>query len=741
MFERLGKSTGTKPVLWITGWILCLGLLVWCCPSADELASHEPKSVLPATEPFNTALEFERNAFPEMASRTRTVLIFEAKEGINEEQSEYLRNLSLQLVNEYAPKYNWSVQSPFIQAYLESRLFASDGCAAMIVVSSDTNYLTLRSVTHVELLEELVRKSLPPGLKFEVTGAGGLGRDLAQAAEEAHKRTTIVTLIALIVILAIVYRAPVAAMVPLGAIGLSVVVAIMILNQLIRLGWSIGTFEKTITVVLLFGSGTDFALFWLAAFREELSVASSRIGASAVATRRTGPAIVTSAATTVCGLLMLVVADLLPSANAGKALAVALAVSLAASLTLVPALAFVLGRCLFWPRRTIPAAQMLEKSKWTPIARWVSARPLGAALTCLVICVCPFWYGWTADYTYDALGVIPANSGTARGEAIAQTHFSAEQLFSWTMIVEDQNGLPGFSKAISRSAEISRKLMEVPGIVDIWSLANPLGIKNNSVTAMLAGTDLGRKKAEPFYFSPDHQALRLEIMNGNAPFSDQAIESYDKAVTAVRNFVGSEKDNGIRIHATGLTPYIVNIKEVAAEDHETVVALVIIVIFLIVLGLIREPVLAVSMLLATMLVYFVSLGVTEWFFVTVMGHDGIDWKVRLFAFVILVAVGQDYNIFLVSRLLQERAGFPPRLAAQRAIAGTGAVISGCGAIMAATLGSLAASGLIFLQELGMAFAVGVLVDTFLIRPVLVPAVYILLHRSEKHSTNKSAPEE
>ena len=732
MFERLGKSTGTRPVLWITAWILCLGLLVWSCPSADELASHEPKSLLPSNEPFNLALEFERTAFPEMASRTRTVLIFEAEDGINETQSDYLRNLSLQIANEHAPKYNWSVQSPFIQAYLESRLVASDGCAAMIVVSSDTNYLTLRSVSHVELLEELVLKSLPPGLKFEITGAGGLGRDLAQAAEEAHQRTTIVTLIALIVILAIVYRAPVAAMVPLGAIGLSVVVAIMILNQLIRFGWSIGTFEKTITVVLLFGSGTDFALFWLAAFREELSAAPSRIEAAAIATGRTGPAILTSAATTVCGLLMLVAADLLPSSNAGKALAVALTVSLAASLTLVPAVAFFLGRYLFWPRPKIPAAQILEKSKWTPVARRVSTNPFGAVLACLVICACPFWYGWTAEYTYDALGVIPANSSTAQGEVIAEKHFSAEQLFSWTLIIEDRNAGEGFLKAVSRSAEISKEILEVPGIVDVWSLANPLGVTNDSVAALLAGTELGRKKAEPFYYSPEPHALRLEIMNGSAPFSDQAIKSYGKAITAVRDFVDGEKEKDLRIHATGLTPYIVNIKEVAASDHKTVVTLVIVVIFLIVLGLIREPVLAASMLLATMLVYFVSLGVTEWFFVTVMGQDGIDWKVRLFAFVILVAVGQDYNIFLVSRLLQERAKFPPRLAAQRAIAGTGAVISGCGAIMAATLGSLAASGLIFLQELGMAFAVGVLVDTFLIRPVLVPAVYILLHRSDKH---------
>ncbi len=710
----------------IAFWMLAAMLLVYLSPNAYEIDRHEPRALFPEDQPYNRALEFESRAFPDTAARTRTVLIFESAERFSDDQQTFFHDLSRRLEHEFAPQHGWSVMSPFTRPLLASRLISADGRAAMIVINSDTNYITRRSVAQVEHLEQIVRNGLPNGVRFEITGQGGLGRDLAAAAEQAHQRTTTVTLVALLAVLALVYRAPLAAVVPLIAIGISVVVAIMLLNICVYFGWEISTFEKTITVVLLFGSGTDFALFWIASFRRAGAHTDDRRLAARQATSIAGPAILASAATTICGLLMLLAADLLPSHNAGRALAIALTVSLVASLTLVPALALLFRRALFWPRRSVDVVEEEAKGCWAAIGGVIADHPRVAVLVCLLLLCWPSVHGCNVSYTYDALGVIPADSSAAKGAEIARQHFNAQQISSWVCMVT----VPGMrdkpGRVLDCSCEVAQFLARQPGVQDVWSLAYPMGMKADSPMAMLANTGLGRGHAEAFYFSKEYDALRFEIMMDTEPFSLEAMASCSSCLDRIANETSAILPGGADVFATGMTPYILNVRDVAAGDQQRVIVLVILVILVIVVSLVKDILMACVMLFATMLVYAVSLGVTEWFFVCFMGQDGIDWKVRLFSFVILVAVGQDYNIFLVSRLLQYRSDYDPHTAVQKAVSQTGSVISSCGIIMAITLGSLAASGLPFLQQLGMAFGVGILVDTFLIRPVFVPAAYLLL---------------
>ncbi|GJM26837.1 MAG: putative membrane protein [Phycisphaerae bacterium] len=737
MLARLGRSVADHPILWIVGWLLVAAGLAVTTPSPEELARIEPRSLLAADEPYNRSLDLERTAFPEIASRTRTVVIFESDAPLSSAHEAFIRNLSNQLQGDMAADRGWTVISPTTQPLMQSRLRSEDGQSVMVVVCSDTNYLTRRSVGDVETIESMIAGSLPDGLRFEITGEGGLGRDLVHSSEEAFERTTHVTLLALLVILVIVYRAPLAASVPLCAIGLSVIVAIMLLNHFTRVGWELGSIEKTIVVVLLFGSGTDYALFWLAEYRSGLGDPAKRFHAASKSTRVTGPAIIASAATTVCGLLMLMAAKLLPSFNAGRALAIALTVSLVAALTLVPAMAVVLGRGLYWPRRRGAAASNQSGRFWKAIARSVVAHPVRSVVCCLLLFAWPIYRGWNVHYTYDALGVIPQDSSAARGQDLAAKHFSSEQLFSWTCILKGDAVASDVTKAVDHSKELARICRKNSHVVDVWSLATPLGDPTRSAAATLAATDIGRNRSQSFYLSTSANALRLEVMLDAPPLSDAAMGSCASVLSDIESWSHQTFSDDVAVYATGLTPYILDIKSVADTDEVRVTGLVIVIIFLIVAFLVRDLLLAVIMIAATLLVFFVTLGVTEWFFVEIMGQGGIDWKVKLFAFVILVAVGQDYNIFLVTRILQEHKLHELPLAVERAIASTGGVISSCGAIMAATLGSLAATGLPFFQELGMAFALGVLVDTFLVRPILVPAALLVI-RGHRQPTLQSA---
>jgi RND superfamily putative drug exporter len=235
-----------------------------------------------------------------------------------------------------------------------------------------------------------------------------------------------------------------------------------------------------------------------------------------------------------------------------------------------------------------------------------------------------------------------------------------------------------------------------------------------------------------FYLSQQHQMLRFEVLIDYLPFSPEAMQlmgRIEQAATAAA--AQSVQAGSVEVVSTGPTPYILAIRDVVSRDQLLVKTLASAVIALIVFALIRDLPLTLFMLAATWLTYGAAIAISQGFFVWVMGYDGLDWKVRLIVFVIIVAVGQDYNIFLVSRLFQEPSDLPDAEAARRAIIRTGSVISNCGLIMAATLGSLWAGQLGLLRQVGFALALGILLDTFFVRPLLLPSFFLATKRRRR----------
>ncbi|MFQ5489726.1 MAG: MMPL family transporter [Phycisphaerae bacterium] len=731
MFEWLSASVARRAWAWLGGWLAVAVLLTWLSPSRARLEAVEPPSLIPADQPYNRSLELERRAFPELASRTHTVLVFERPAGLTAADHVYLGELTERLRKAGRSGTGWRLQSPADQPLFRSRLLSSDGQAALVVVLSDANYVTHHSQVEVQRIEAICRSGLPAGLVLEITGEGGLGRDLGGASARAYRRTTWVTVIVLLGLLALIHRSPLAALVPLATVGVSVYVALAVLNLLAVAGWGIGDIEKTFVVVLLFGSGVDYSLFWIWRYREVLADGGDRILAVADSLTATGPAIATSAATTILGFVMLTTARLLPSHNAGRTLAIALSIALAAALTLVPATVRLMGRAFFWPRRIDVADDDKHVGLWNRAASWVTARP-GTLVLVVLVGLCPLiWAGWHVQYQYDALGVLPAGSSAARGQPVAERHFGADRLFSWTCLVR----APGMDTrgefAARQSMELGDLCAGVEGVSDVWSLATPLGRSASSgFLGDLAG-QIGRRTAAPFYVNANEHCLRLEVMVDAAPLSRRAMDSCRATLGKVRQWAESSLGPQAQVYATGLTPYILNIKALSDRDHLRVTGLVVAAIGLVVLIWVRRVVLTVCMVAATLLVYMATLGAANLLFVYATETAGIDWKVRLFLFVVLVAVGQDYNIFVVSRILEERRRHPPAEAVRAAVVRTGSVISSCGLIMAATLCSLAATGLPLLQQLGFAFAFGVLLDTFVVRPLVIPAAYLLSLRIER----------
>jgi RND superfamily putative drug exporter len=235
----------------------------------------------------------------------------------------------------------------------------------------------------------------------------------------------------------------------------------------------------------------------------------------------------------------------------------------------------------------------------------------------------------------------------------------------------------------------------------------------------------GGKQVRSEYLSGDGRACRLSVILEQPALSNPAMATLAQLRRACLRALPA----GFNLHLAGATAEMADVRSVTQRDFYRVAALTLAVVFLIVLALLRDAVLSGLMVASTVLSYLATLGATWWFFTALAGSSGLDWKVEVFLFVVMVAVGQDYNIFLAGRLAEESLRAPPRQAARAAIIHTGGVISSAGLIMAATLGSLASGDLALLVQLGFAFALGMLVDTFLVRPLLLPAAAVLTRRT------------
>jgi RND superfamily putative drug exporter len=286
----------------------------------------------------------------------------------------------------------------------------------------------------------------------------------------------------------------------------------------------------------------------------------------------------------------------------------------------------------------------------------------------------------------------------------------------------------------------------VEGVEDIRALTQPVGkVRAPAGRPAKPASGLGglllraarwhrdlfyRLAAHREYLAGDRRAMRMVVVLTHPALSREAMQ----AVRALRDEAGAFlADQEVpaplaAVHLAGATAEMDDVRVITAADFRRIVCLVVALICVVLVALLRKPLLALLLAGCTVLGYLAALGVTEWVFHGLLGAAGLDWKVQVFLFVVMVAVGVDYTIFLAARMVEEARRAPAETAIRRAVVHTGPVISSCGVIMAATLGSLMTGDLALLHQLGFAFALGMLLDTFVVRPLLVPSFAAVLWR-------------
>jgi putative drug exporter of the RND superfamily len=549
-----------------------------------------------------------------------------------------------------------------------------DGEAALIVLAinaADRGAI----VPGVEAIRRYLAEHERPGLHAYVTGPAGIAADLERVADEAGTTLLIATLSLVLVLLLAVYRAPVLSLLPLLVVGGAYLVAIGIAYLLIEAGWIVVNTEGTmLLLVLIFGAGTDYSLLLVHRYREELRTGRAATDALPTALAESMPTIAASGGTVIAAVLVLLLADLQSTHWLGPILAIGIATMLLAAFTLLPALLSLLGERAFWPAAASPARQ--ARGRWTRVAELVrrrSGRIVIAVSAVLVVLA----LGNLTDHGTIGFGqgvTRPTNS--SRGTEALDRHFPP--------------GIGAPLNAVVAAERVGPVAAEMEHLRSV-QLVLPAPVPDGSDKAVLA-----------------------LVLRGN-PYSSDAAD----AVKDIRDHLHSIDPGGL---LGGIPVENYDVEQTNSRDTRLIVPLILLVVGLILAALLRALIAPAYLIVTVVASFAATLGLMTFAFTEVFGTEGLAFNLVLMSFLFLVALGVDYNIFLMARARAESADRGTREGILASLVNTGGVVTGAGLILAGTFATLTLLPLEELVQIGATVAVGVLLDTFVVRALLIPAI-------------------
>ncbi|GEL25094.1 membrane protein [Pseudonocardia sulfidoxydans NBRC 16205] len=557
---------------------------------------------------------------------------------------------------------------------------APDGAAAQFIASYPAQARGELDES-IPQLRELLAADLPAGLTVHVTGPAGLAADLSAAFAGIDGLLLAVAAGVVALILLIVYRSPLLPVLVLLSAGLALclaVIAVYLLAdaELITLSGQ----TQGILFILVVGAATDYALLLIARYREELRRTESTRAAMRSAWRAAVEPVLASAGTVVLGLLCLLLSGLNSNRGLGPVAALGIVASVLAALTFLPAALLLFGRAAFWPFRPRAGTGEAGSGLWARIAEAVGRRPRRL---------------WIV--TALALGVLAAFVPQFQASGVAQSDFFVDK--SSVDSVQGQEAL-------------SRHFPGGTGSPAVIVVAAPA---QDQVLAAARAVP-GIVSVEPDSDRVVDGRVLLDAVLADPADSEAAVDTVAQLRQAVAAVPGSSALVG------GVTATQLDTQAAAERDLRVVVPAVLVVVFLVLAALLRAVVAPLLLIATVVLSFAATLGIGALVFNHVLELPGADPSVPLFAFVFLVALGVDYNIFLMSRVREETRLVGTREGVVRGLRVTGGVITSAGVVLAATFAALAVLPILFLLQIAFLVAVGVLVDTLLVRSVLVPAL-------------------
>lgn len=531
----------------------------------------------------------------------------------------------------------------------------------------------------VAALRNAAATGLPPDLRAHVTGGPAFGADIANAFAGANITLLAVTASVVALLLIATYRSPVLWLVPLAVIAFADRVATAVGTAVSGLtGLSFDGSTAGITSVLVFGAGTNYALLLISRYRQELRRNADHREALRRAVRRAGPAIVASNATVVLGLLTLLLAAIPSTRSLGVLAACGLVVAAVSVLLVLPPLLALCGRRLFWPLIPRPGDDLaVDSGPWHRVAESVARRPALVAVAAIAVLavMATGLLGIRIGLSQTEQFRVKADSVT--GFDVLAHHFPAGLADPTTVIA-----------ATARKPQVQQAINATAGVASATASDSPTAL------------------------------TKWSLVTDAAPSSDDAF----KTIAALRDSVKAADPGAV---VGGADAQALDIRDAAARDRLVLIPAILAVIVIVLYALLRSVLAPPALLAATILGALAALGLGGWASLRVFGFPALDNSTPLFAFMFLAALGVDYTIFLVTRAREEAADHGARDGMIRAVSSTGGVITSAGIVLAAVFCVLGVLPLIVLTQLGIIVGLGILLDTFVVRTVVIPALFAL----------------
>jgi RND superfamily putative drug exporter len=659
-----GTLTGrvTKWVVLVL-WLVAVGVAGAFASKLIDVQNNEASSWLPASAESTRAFEkLEPFQDPDAIA---TVVVYERAEGLSQ--------ADVAAAKEDAAEF---AGMEGVEGEVLGPQLSEDGQVAQTLVTF--NFGPNGWMEMPDVADELRDIAAIDGANVYISGAGGQAADASEVFEGIDGTLLYATLGVVIMILLLTYRSPTLWLLPIMCAGVALTVSQGLIYFLAKYAdLTVNGQSQAILTILVIGAGTDYALLLVARYREELRRHQDRHEAMAFALHRAAPAILASAATVIAGMLCLLFAEMNSTAGLGPVVAIGVGVTFLVMVTLLPALLVIVGRWIFWPRRPdFGSPEPTSSGVWAKIGRRIAVRPRRV------------WVVTSVLLAIACLGLLRLDTAGLPTED------------SYT---EELGSITG------QEVLTEHGLVDASNTVMVVSNADEAGAVREAMT----GIEGVGEPSEP-------------VVQDDVGFV-QATLSGDVAASSTFDTIEEVRD---RVHAVegaealvgGWSAIYLDTKVAANRDNVVIIPIVLLMVFLILVLLLRA-ITAPLILLATVVLSFgAALGISALLFEYVFGFAGSDPGFPLFAFVFLVALGIDYNIFLMTRAREETMSRGTRAGALVALTTTGGVITSAGLVLAATFLVLGTIPLVFLAELGIAVALGILLDTLIVRSVLVTAI-------------------
>jgi uncharacterized membrane protein YdfJ with MMPL/SSD domain len=712
-FSRRGAALTLG--LWLA---LAAGLFV-AAPSLASVTSNAQSDFLPAAAESTRALQLQRERFPQQDGLP-AIVVFHRPSGLNETDRAKAAAFAAWLRSADRPAAVSSSFSVFDAPAAADALVARDGTTMLVFATLEGSPSEAAFRGGVEAVAARAAALAGDGLEARLTGPAGIIADAVRVFAAADARLLAGTTLLILVLLVLIYRAPVVALVPLLAVGWVYLVVSGLGALLVRGGGLVVNGQTSaLMTVLLFGAGTDYCLFLVSRYREELLLEADARRAMRRAFAGVWEAVVSAAGTVVVAMLALLLADFRGYQVLGPLLALAVACMLLAGLTMVPAIFMLLGRRAFWP--FIPrfgAARRSGAGLWGRIGWAVGRRPrlallFGTALLAVLAAGAP-----QLRESYSFIASFPEGTPSRAGFALLRDHFPAGQLAPTELYVD--LGPREVAAEIPALTALTQALAQHPDVASVQSPAWPTGRPATLPEPV-------RAQAARQFQSTDGRVARFSVTLRSDPYGAAAFATVEDLRAIARAW--ASRTPGASVLVGGPTAVQVDTREANGRDLRTILPIVLVLIGGILALLLRSVIAPLYLLASVVLSFFAALGLSVAVFQGLLGHDGVSYAAPFYMFVFIVALGADYTIFIMSRIREEIGRRPLEEAVAHAVGSTGGVITSAGLILAGTFAVLMTLPLRDLFQLGFAVAVGILIDTFVVRTLIVPSVVLVLGRA------------